>query len=386
VDAAGGRAAETEMKQARVLAWLLMPLLLGLPGCDIAVGVYFATKKKSSNNKTASAPAVDTSYFVWVADLTAVVDSTERGDIATAGGNPTTKWQLLDSNTKSAEYVMPAGTFNAILIQTTTAQDYHLDAFEILDSPKGSTMGTAVAVFSDQVSGTGTAIGYPDGNVVVMSATATNKSFVFMHHPSSISNFRVNIWKPLSRSEGDVEWVQTFSRTGDQTAGGAGVNSSDEIFITYKDEATLDQWLRKCDSSGAPVSTINLQTSVTANVGSPAIAVSSNHVFAASVAGSGDIVVQKYSFGLAPQWGSPHTFVGTGVDRIEANGLSVTTNGDVLVAGGSDAGLVAGIDHWLRRLDGTSGGEKWTRTKSDTQSTHWYAVTNAVRSSAPGTD
>jgi hypothetical protein len=374
------------MRHARVLSWLLLPLLLGLPGCDVAVGVYFATKKKSSHSTASNTPQVDTSYFVWVADLTGVTDATEQGAIATAGGNPTAKWQLLGSGTQSAEFTMPVGTFNGILIQTTTAQDYHLDAFEILDAPKGSTIGTAGAVLADQISGAGTAIGYPNGDFVVMTATATNKAFVFMHHSSPITNFRVNLWKPSSRSEGDLEWVQTFPRTGDQTAGGAGVNALGEIFLTYRDEGTLDQWLRKCDASGTPVSTINLQTSVTSNAGMPAVAVSSNNVFAASNAGAGDIVVQKYSFLLAPQWGSPHTFIGTGVDRVEANGLSITSNGDVLIAGGSDAGVVAGIDHWLRRLDGSTGGEKWTRTKSDTQATHWYAVTNAVKSTAPGTD
>jgi len=41
------------MRHARVLSWLLLPLLLGLPGCDIAVGVYFATKKSDKKSKDA---------------------------------------------------------------------------------------------------------------------------------------------------------------------------------------------------------------------------------------------------------------------------------------------------------------------------------------------
>src|SRR4029079_448621 len=94
VDAAGGRAAETEMKQARVLAWLLMPLLLGLPGCDIAVGVYFATKKKSSNSKTLQAPAIDTTFSIWVANLSAGIlsDAQVQTAIHNNGGQPTSEW------------------------------------------------------------------------------------------------------------------------------------------------------------------------------------------------------------------------------------------------------------------------------------------------------
>src|SRR5207249_2764897 len=71
VDRAGERAAEEEMKRARVLLWLLMPLLAGVPGCDVAVGVYFATKKKSSHSSAVFAPAIDTTFSIWVANLSA---------------------------------------------------------------------------------------------------------------------------------------------------------------------------------------------------------------------------------------------------------------------------------------------------------------------------
>ena len=90
------------MKRARFLAWALIPLLVGIPGCDVAVGVYFATRKSSSHSSAALAPAIDTTFSVWVANLSAGTnsDSQVKTNIQNNGGQPTALLAVLRQQTR----------------------------------------------------------------------------------------------------------------------------------------------------------------------------------------------------------------------------------------------------------------------------------------------
>ena len=225
------------MKRARLLALALIPLVAG---CDIAVGVYFATRNKSSSRAAAGPPAPDVRFFVWVADLSGVTDTTERDSIATAGGNPGPNWTLLGSGTSSGEFTMPAGNFNGVLIQATDAQIYHIDSIEVLDSTDTTTAtASTTTLFGNLVNNIPQIAGPPNAVIADTAATSTDKAFVFLHHGAFFTEFRVNIWNPTSRAEGDLEWIATYALGGNQLAGGAAVNSVGTTYLTFREASTI---------------------------------------------------------------------------------------------------------------------------------------------------
>lgn len=369
------------MKRARLLAFLLIPLTAG---CDIAVVAVLATRKGGSKNS--SPPAPDPSYFVWVADLTGVIDATEANDINTAGGVPTPKWTLLTSATSSGEFTMPAGNFNGVLVQVTQAQAYELDAFEVLDAT-GTTIAVPGAVFADAVTVPGPATGAPNGVTTTLTGTSTNNAFVFMHHSAFITTFRVNIWKPLSRGGGDLEWTATYGLGGNQTAGGADVNSAGMTYLTMKDGNSV--FLLRYNSSGVVVQDDNtiasdlssIASSVSATVGSSSVAIdrSTDDVFIASTVGAGDIRLQKWVGNhFAAAWGGD-VVSSAGVDRVEANGLALDSNGDLILAGGFDTQGVSKVQPYIKKFSKSGPSDLWTGSPppaylADINDNYWYGV------------
>src|SRR5258706_11181641 len=107
---------------------------------------------------------------------------------------------------------MPAGSFIGVLVQASDERISKIDAIKVLDTT-GSTIGTATnaTLSGDHVGNVTNAAGAPNALFADTQATATNKAFVFLHHTAAITRFRVNLWKPTSRSEGDLEWVATYA-------------------------------------------------------------------------------------------------------------------------------------------------------------------------------
>lgn len=375
------------MKRARLWALFLIPLLAG---CDIAVVAVLATRKSGSSSKSPAAPpAPNLSYFVWVANLAAGEDATEAAAIGGAGGgNPGAAWTQLASAQASCELTMPAGTFNSVLIQVTQVQFYQLDAIEVLDAT-GTTVGTASTVFSDLAATPTEATGTPDGVTSLLAGNATNKAFLLTRNASAFTKFRINIWKPAARGEGDVEWTATYALAGDQLAGGADVNSVGMTYLTFRDvnsvlllrysaSGTVVQ-----DDDGPPKDLSTIANPVSAGVGSSSVAIdrTSDDVFIASTISTGNIQLQKWTgISHSASWGIIPVSQ-PGVDRVESNGLAVRPGGDIVLAAGADYGGLNGVGHYLRSFKQDNSDRWGTSTLPavplDTNGapTYWYAVT-----------
>jgi len=378
------------MKRLRVLVGLLAAALLsGLPGCDVAVVALLASKSKGKSSSSAAA-APNVSFNLWVAELGAVTGAAEQTTLQGNHGDPDAKWTLLSSGTSSGEFTMPpptAGGFDAILIQATDLQVYEVDAFEILDST-GTTIATPSAVFSGSTTGAlSLAQGPPDGAGLVTAATSTDRAFVFMKHGAPITKFRVNLWRPNLRSSGDVEWARTLTRANDQKAGGAATTSAGTTYVALRDGSAI--YMTRYDSDGSVIPDTNtddltsLESTVTTGLGSASIAIdkSNNDVFVATTRSAGDIRLQKYTgINAANSWQFP-ALSGSGVDRVEPNGLALNSAGELILAGGIDSGAPNGVNHYLRKHSKVNGADLWAVASPappappvDTGDTYWYAV------------
>jgi hypothetical protein len=200
----------------------------------------------------------------------------------------------------------------------------------------------------------------------------------------------VSLWKPGSRTTGDVEWVATFGLGGNQIAGGSAVNSVGMTYLTLREGSSL--FLLRYNSAGiivqdddippSDVSTLATLVSTTEGHSSVAINRSNDDVFIASNVAAGDIRLQKW-VGNSRQasWTNP-ILSGAGVDRVEPNGLALDANGDPVVAGGFDAQGALSIQHHITKRSRLDGSDAWPGTPPpasppDTSGTYWYAVATA---------
>lgn len=373
------------MKHARLMALVLIPLVAG---CDVAVGVYFATRKKSSSSRSSSAPAPDVRFFIWGADLTGVTDSQEVTDTDTAGGNPGARWTLLGSGTSSMEFTVPPSTYNSVLIQATEAQVYHIDAIEVLDTT-GTTTATATAgtlfTLPALVTNVNNIAGTPDAVVAQTVATATNKAFVFLHHTAFVEKFRVTLWQPTVRSEGDLEWVATYPLPSNQIAGGAAVTGTSGMTYLVLRDGNAHQLLRY-SAAGAvvqddfsPPRDLTPLGSVTSASGHASVVTDNDDVFIAVTELAGNIRLFKF-LGNDDQhvWTFPAQS-GPGVDRVEPNGLALNSNGDLILAGGFDQQGLVGVQHYVRKHSKADGSDMWLGSPppappADATNTYWFAV------------
>jgi hypothetical protein len=388
------------MKRLRLL--VLLPaaaLLSGLLGCDVALVAVLASRSKSKSSSAAS-PAPNVSFNLWVAELGAITGVAEQGTLQGNHGDPDAKWTLLASATSSGEYTMPpptAGGFDAILIQATDVQVYEVDAFEIIDAT-GTTLQTAAGatIFSslDVVPTILDAQGPPNGKGALTAATSTDRSFIFMKRATPITTFRVNLWRPALRSSGDVEWAKTYTRSGDQRAGGAAITKNGLTYLGFLEGNSL--LMLRYDSAGLTVldtpggnELTPLELTVPSS-GSAAFAIDQNNddVFVATTKNAGDISLYKFiGNNQLPTWSFP-ALSGSGVDRVEPNGLALNSAGELILAGGIDSGAPNGINHYLRKHSKANGADMWAAASPappaapvDTAGTYWYAVaTDATQS------
>jgi hypothetical protein len=381
------------MKRTRVAGLLAaLSLLSGLLGCDVAVVAALASKKKGGSSSNA-APAPDTTFRLWVSELGAIAGAAEQATLLGNHGDPDAKWVPVTPvpATGSGEYTMPpptAGGFNAILIQATDLQVYEIDAFEIIDST-GTTTAVPATVFAGNVTGAlSLAQGYPDGQGLVTAATATDRAFVFMKHSAPITKFRVSLWgQGRSRTSGDVQWTQGFDQAND-LAGGAAISSQGVTHVVFREAGNI--WLLRIDQDGAIVKDISNNElislanglTVSSTIGSQSVVIDRNHsdvVYFGLTRGAGDIQIQKYDKDITNAlWLPPLSIATSGIDRIERNGLAVTPNGSLLVAGAIDYGGLNGVGHYFHRfLPDRS--DPWIAATPpsvpvDGNDNYWYAV------------
>jgi hypothetical protein len=389
---------------ARVRSWLvaliLLSFLTALPGCDVILGVYLATRKSSSKSSSAPStpPAPDPRYFVYGATLTAGTETTELNSVKGAGGNPGLNWSLLGGGTATADFALSGG-MNAVLIQATTVQAYDIDAVEGHDAADHVVSTFTTTNFADQVTNTSNIAGFPDGLPANAQASATQKAFIFQILPASataVVSVRVFIVaNPGTRASGDVDWVTPWTRGGDQIPGGCGANSAGTVFFGATDAGTQAQWLLAVDANGnlqiGGSAILGLESGTAVSVGNISVAVdTADHVIVANVTtnnitgGSSThsgIRWRKLSPGTAlpPAWSTPiwdQGFSGAGINLVGSNGVAVDNIGNVLIAGGNDVGTVTSRNgRWFQKVDGVGGGVVWNQTgPADLNSTWWRGL------------
>jgi hypothetical protein len=375
-----------------ILCCFLALLLATLPGCIDAAAMVLLLQKKSKPQSAAPASAapVDPSFHVWIAEIPDAATATaQETQLKSNGGIPDPLiWTQVGTGTESTVFTptQAPGSFNAVLVQVNSAQNYLLDAVEILD-PSDIVIGTASGtVYETLVTSPGNVLGPPDGQTGNMTGIAGQDSFVFTLFPSPIARFRIDIGTGVPAS-GDVLFASQLVRPGNQIPGGAAFDPSGNILVTFGEPAgtASNVFLARLDPSGNPLGTFSLCSGVTAAAGSHTVAVHTDGaVYVAVTAGNGTILAKKYSADLSTQLWSVTFSSGLGSDRVEAHGLAIDKLGNAIVAGGANT-LLDGIDPWMRKIKGSTdsvgagGNTLWTQTPSllslDLASTWWRGVT-----------
>lgn len=385
------------MKRIRVVASVLtLSLLSGLLGCDVAVVALLASKN-GGGSKNSAPPAPDVSFRLWVAELGAVTGAAEQATLIAANGDPDGKWTQLDSPTTSGDYTMPAptaGGFDAILIQATENQVYEIDAIEILDAT-GTTIQTAAGattfcspdILAPELL---KAQGPPNGVGTLTAATPTARSFLFMKRASPITRFRINLWRLAApRISGDVEWASTLARGSDQRAGGAATNSQGKTYVAFRDPTAI--FMIRYNNDGSQDGTLATLESTIPTVGSASIAINpvNDDVFVAAtyddVGPNTNIHLSKYVGSSNSPATPPVNSIGNaGPEYVEANSLTMDSDGNLIVAGAADFGGLNGVGHYLRKHNTTSSFDNvWSLTTppaapldttTNPRPTYWYCV------------
>jgi hypothetical protein len=381
-------------------AWLVFTLALQLlGGCDVAVAGYLASRSSKHSSSSGGVVAPDMTYKIWVGDLgPAAVDlDNEQTALNLANGNPSSPlWTLVEAaGTASTEIdlstVVLPGSVDTVLVQCPKIQAYKLDGIERLDVgdivPETVSTSGRRSNFFDLAAN---ADGVPDGVTSTSNVTVPtdDNAWLFCRFSASLMRFRVNIWTPAAGPvRGDVVYSTQYMRAANQIAGGAAVNSSDQLHMAFREGVTfgllrLDPNGTRTDVNGNEFEPVDISA---ASVGSASVAIdAANAVIVAvtrtAAADTGNIRVRKYTADLAaPLWGAAgRDFNTTGVDRVEWNGLAVLTGGDVMLAGSADFGAVQGVGHFMRRLASSNGNDLWSISPppppADVGTSYWMAV------------
>lgn len=380
------------MKRMRWLALVLIPLVAG---CDVAVGVYFATRKKSSSSRSA-APAVDTTFSVWVADLSAGVltDADVQTAIIANGGQPTAEWTRVGGFTRTTEVDLSLvpGTWDAVLISATSNQKYLLDSMVILNGSGDPLASFTAPTFSDRMLTETEARNLPDGRTSETDATATQKAFLFKRFPgpiAPISRLRVDIWDlAVGPASGDTAWRRTVASPGEERSGGMGVFAAspvDKLYVSYRNvvNATEDNIeVLELGPNGGTTQTVPMENTVTGKVGAPSLAVmAGGDVIVAHSVGAADLRVRRFNGTLSSTiWNQPISNNGTTAALIEPNSISLDASDNVILVGGYDFGVLnGGFGHYMQRL-AAGNGALWgvaPLPPVDAANSYWRGVVTA---------
>jgi hypothetical protein len=340
---------------------VLLPLLLGLPGCDIALGVYFATKKKSSTSQSLPPSTPSVSYTLYVANFAspaaAAAEKTNLDSDANGGNpNPAT-WTLLGQG--SATSVWPiSGNMNAILVQGPLTQVYNIDTFERLDA-NGAVVEVPTSAniyFNRNVTNPTNASGMLDGvPATTVTTDPAHIPCIFALFTQSITSARIRIWG-ANQTSGDCVWSNHHELAGTDNfmAGGSTVNSTGVVYTTYVDTTAGQSWLLPFQANGtknSPISVLTANASSSSSI-SAAVDAGDNIFVTASVTGGG-VQIQKFANGAtSATWGT--TFA-SGINQIAANSLAVASNAPLHLGGTGSviifAGQVGTGNHSIVRYD-----------------------------------
>jgi hypothetical protein len=369
--------------------WLFVLALALLPGCDVAtVALVMSGNDDSSSDDEAPAPLPHPGFQepvsqVWIANIPdSTIADEEDFNIAAAGGNPLSvddggRWTKLGTDLLTTDTFDPAaaaGTFNAILIQTSSKMNFFLDSVEVLDANNLVVEYASGTTYFDQVISQDSILGPPDGISVETTATGSQRSFIFTIYTGPIEQFRINgsgTTEPVP--PGDIKALGTFQSLLNVRPGGMAIHTDGLIHLTLTvgDTARLVRYF----PDGTKNDEIEIFNDL-ATVGSHSVALNSTGViFTAITTTNGAIQLKRYEPNLSNTAVAPFSS-GLGGDRVEHNSIAVDSDGKVIIVGALNS-LLSGRNHARLKIADTLSGADWQSTASidSSSATYWNAVT-----------
>jgi hypothetical protein len=168
--------------------------------------------------------------------------------------------------------------------------------------------------------------------------------------------------------------VGGFTSKFNERPGGVAVDKDGVVYLTLTVDKSIRLVLYGLD--GGMIDDTVVTGGVTATAGSHSVALDKDGwIFTAATEADGEVIVRRHDpADLSEDW-TVDFGSGLGGDRVEANGLAVDGEGNVVVAGGMNTST-GGINHWLAKVSGDAGVVLWdNRSQFDKSvATYWRGV------------
>ncbi|HZN61502.1 MAG TPA: hypothetical protein VFC90_03765 [Planctomycetota bacterium] len=331
-------------------------------------------------------------YIAQFPDATAA--ALEREALAAAKGIPVLQpagpWTFLGNAAATFIFdpLAAPGSFNAILIQVSSYENFNLDCVEIFDTQGTVVEYASAPTYSNLVTDETKFLGPPDADPAITAAVANDEcAFIFTRYTNPIDRFRINsqgLTQPAAPGDLIAVGGGGFQNptNGNERPGGMAINGTGRIHLTLSvgDTGRLVRY----DLDGSFVDDVEISTDLVAvGSGSHSVAVDSEGViFTACSTGNGVVQVRRFEANLAV--GNASGFAsGFGNDRVEHNSIAVDNAGFVIVVGGMTS-LISGRNHWRVKfpdtVDVVSDPPVWQSSSqldgnNPSINTYWHAVT-----------
>jgi len=380
------------MKRCTLLLWLVL-----LSGCDVAtVAILMSGNDSSSSDDAAPLPApvpptvgfgepIFKAYIAQFPDANAA--ALEREALAAAKGIPVLQpagpWTFLGNAAATFIFdpLAAPGSFNAILIQVSSYENFNLDCVEIFDTQGTVVEYASAPTYSNLVTDETKFLGPPDADPAITAAVANDEcAFIFTRYTNPIDRFRINsqgLTQPAAPGDLIAVGGGGFQNpsNGNERPGGMAIDADGLIHLTLSVGDTIR--LARFDPAGVFVDDVEVSSDL-ATAGSHSVALNdSGVIFTAASIQAGVIQVRRFESDLTP--GGLAGFTSTlGSDRVEHNSIAVDSSGFVIVVGGMNS-LIQGRNHWRIKLpDTVSGTPVWQFSNpldATNPTTYWHAVT-----------
>jgi hypothetical protein len=370
--------------------WIIL-LALGLvPGCDVATAALIISSQQDSDDDGDPLPALPgfptASFKAWVGSISDPL--TERNLLFNNGGEPSSPtWTEVLPEVASgtpapalatAIYnpTAPPASINAILVQVSSTENFHLDSVEIMDSLGKVLEHASGPPYFDLVTDPDRILGPPDGATAVTNAVDVPRAFIFTIYTGPIDRFRINA-RGVSKTAApsDVVAVGAFQSFVNELPGGMAIRSDGRIHLTLSVADTGR--LVRFGLDGLFVDDTEISADL-ATAGLHSVALNPTGViFTACSTSTGVIQVKRLAETNLALEATATFSSGSGSDRVEANSIAVDGGGNVIVVGGMTQ-VPSGRNHWRVKLPATIIDPPLWQSSApldSSTSTYWHAVT-----------
>ena len=364
-----------------VARWFTLASLLAVAGCDVGTAALLMSKDDGGGSDdppplVAAAPKPEFNIAVaWLPD-DAAGDAARDALVASKGNLTGSTWSVIGAAQSTTEFDPPQvpTAINTVLIRATVIQNFRLESLEILDDQDRVVEHAAGTMWWDRVASCGNLLGTPDGSEAVTEAVDGWNAFIFTRFAGPIDRIRVNAHpEGGTAGGGDVLAVGGYVSNEAEKPGGMVIDPAGLIHLTLsvKDSAHLVRF----GLNATQVDETQIEGSAELTYGSHCVALnSSGEIFTAACKADGKVIIKSFQPDLGSGWNRT-IYSGKNFDRVEANGIAVDGNGDVVLAGAMNTSN-QGLNHWLAKLSGATGSVIFDfRPGGDQADTYWRGVT-----------